>query len=234
MQEATSHILACTTDSCSQPCVQALIHRAATGRPFSILKYAMTADGKIATTAGHAAWVSCAESRARVFAARARSDAVIVGGNTVRRDNPRLTTRAETGHTPVRIVMSRTLDLPEVRPLCEPSGSGLEPVLVLLWLGRLHLKPRGCPGCHAWHLLAHLLVHRPMAPCSLGPQDAPLGCEAWQICWTGLHAAEAAPAAGQLCGMASCTGAAASNGMQQQQQQQQWAVSAPVTGTGTG
>ena len=95
--------------------VQALIHRAATGRPFSILKYAMTADGKIATSAGHAAWVSCAESRARVFAARARSDAVIVGGNTVRRDNPRLTTRAEGGHTPVRIVMSRTLDLPEVR-----------------------------------------------------------------------------------------------------------------------
>ena len=94
--------------------VQALIHRAATGRPFSILKYAMTADGKIATSAGHAAWVSCAESRARVFAARARSDAVIVGGNTVRRDNPRLTTRAKGGHTPVRIVMSRTLELPEV------------------------------------------------------------------------------------------------------------------------
>ena len=43
-----------------------------------------------------------------------RSDAVIVGGNTVRRDNPRLTTRAEGGHTPARIVMSRTLELPEV------------------------------------------------------------------------------------------------------------------------
>ena len=44
-----------------------------------------------------------------------RSDAVIVGGNTVRRDNPRLTTRREGGHTPVRVVMSRTLDLPQVR-----------------------------------------------------------------------------------------------------------------------
>jgi RibD C-terminal domain len=46
---------------------------------------------------------------------RARSDAVIVGGETVRRDNPRLTTRREGGHMPVRIVMSRTLDLPAVR-----------------------------------------------------------------------------------------------------------------------
>lgn len=52
--------------------------------------------------------------RALVFETRARSDAVIVGGNTVRRDNPRLTTRREGGHTPVRMVMSRTLDLPEV------------------------------------------------------------------------------------------------------------------------
>jgi RibD C-terminal domain len=63
---------------------------------------------------GHAAWVSSAESRQRVFAERARSDAVVVGGQTVRRDNPRLTTRSSGGHTPVRVVMSRTLDLPKV------------------------------------------------------------------------------------------------------------------------
>lgn len=44
---------------------------------------------------------------------RAGSDAVVVGGNTVRRDNPRLTTRRDSGHLPVRVVMSRTLDLPE-------------------------------------------------------------------------------------------------------------------------
>ena len=63
---------------------QALLHRAATGRPFSVLKYAMTADGKIATCAGHAAWVSSPASRQLVFEARMRSDAIVVGGNTVR------------------------------------------------------------------------------------------------------------------------------------------------------
>jgi diaminohydroxyphosphoribosylaminopyrimidine deaminase/5-amino-6-(5-phosphoribosylamino)uracil reductase len=50
-----------------------------------------------------------------VYLERARSDAIIVGGNTLRRDNPQLTTRQEGGHTPTRIVVSRTLDLPKVR-----------------------------------------------------------------------------------------------------------------------
>jgi diaminohydroxyphosphoribosylaminopyrimidine deaminase/5-amino-6-(5-phosphoribosylamino)uracil reductase len=89
-----------------------LLARAALGRPLGLLKYAMTLDGKIATAAGHSAWVSSPDSRARVFAARARADAVVVGGNTVRRDDPRLTTRAAGGHHPARLVMSRTLDLP--------------------------------------------------------------------------------------------------------------------------
>jgi diaminohydroxyphosphoribosylaminopyrimidine deaminase/5-amino-6-(5-phosphoribosylamino)uracil reductase len=64
---------------------EALVHRAVLRRPLGILKYAMTLDGKIATAMGHSAWVSSSQSRARVFEQRAWSDAVIVGGNTVRR-----------------------------------------------------------------------------------------------------------------------------------------------------
>ena len=64
---------------------EALVHRAVLRRPLGILKYAMTLDGKIATTMGHSAWVSSSQSRACVFEQRAWSDAVIVGGNTVRR-----------------------------------------------------------------------------------------------------------------------------------------------------
>ena len=89
-----------------------LLYRARHNLPMSTLKYAMTLDGKIAASSGHAAWVSSAVSRDRVFKARAQSDAVIVGGNTVRNDNPSLTTRQEGGHQPDRIVMSRALDLP--------------------------------------------------------------------------------------------------------------------------
>ena len=72
---------------------EALRFRAANGLPFSVLKYAMTLDGKIAASTGHAAWVTSTDARKRVFEIRRQSDAVIVGGNTVRRDNPRLTTR---------------------------------------------------------------------------------------------------------------------------------------------
>ena len=91
---------------------EALLHRAVLRRPMGILKYAMTLDGKIAASSGHSAWVSSPDSRRIVFDTRSRCDAVIVGGQTVRRDNPRLTTRREGGHQPIRIVMSRTLDLP--------------------------------------------------------------------------------------------------------------------------
>ncbi|XP_073315783.1 riboflavin biosynthesis protein PYRR, chloroplastic isoform X2 [Primulina huaijiensis] len=90
-----------------------LLYRTACGVPFSVLKYAMTLDGKIAASSGHASWISSKKSRNRVFELRGRSDAVIVGGNTVRQDNPRLTARHGGGHVPQRIVMSTSLDLPE-------------------------------------------------------------------------------------------------------------------------
>ncbi|KAL3838545.1 hypothetical protein ACJIZ3_023136 [Penstemon smallii] len=94
-----------------------LLYRAAYRVPFSVLKYAMTLDGKIAASSGHASWISSKMSRSRVFELRGRSDAVIVGGNTVRKDNPRLTARHGGGHLPQRIVMSKSLDLPEVANL---------------------------------------------------------------------------------------------------------------------
>lgn len=90
-----------------------LLYRSSMRSPFSTLKFAMTLDGKIAASTGHAAWVSSKASRQRVFATRGRNDAIIVGGNTVRRDNPNLTTRQDGGHLPVRIVMSRTMHLPD-------------------------------------------------------------------------------------------------------------------------
>eukprot|EP00249_Psilotum_nudum_P007571 c20661_g1_i3 orf=333-2045(+) len=99
-----------------------LLYRAACQVPFSTLKYAMTLDGKIAATTGHSAWVSGKMSRERVLAIRGRSDAIIVGGNTVQQDNPTLTTKKEGGHFPVRIVMSRRLCLPEDAKLWDVSS----------------------------------------------------------------------------------------------------------------
>jgi len=91
---------------------EAFIHRVMQHKPFGILKYAMTLDGKIATTTGHSAWVSGPQSRQQVHQLRSRCDAVIVGGNTVRKDNPNLTSHGQSEHNPLRVVMSRQLNLP--------------------------------------------------------------------------------------------------------------------------
>jgi diaminohydroxyphosphoribosylaminopyrimidine deaminase / 5-amino-6-(5-phosphoribosylamino)uracil reductase len=91
---------------------EAFIHRQTHHQPFGILKYAMTLDGKIAATTGHSAWVTSKASRHLVHQTRSTCDGVIIGGNTVRQDNPNLTTHGVTSHNPLRVVMSRSLDLP--------------------------------------------------------------------------------------------------------------------------
>ncbi|AHB88775.1 bifunctional diaminohydroxyphosphoribosylaminopyrimidine deaminase / 5-amino-6-(5-phosphoribosylamino)uracil reductase RibD [Thermosynechococcus sp. NK55a] len=98
---------------------EAFVHRVRYQRPFGIFKYAMTLDGKIASRAGHSLWVSGEAARAMVHQLRSECDAVIVGGNTVRLDNPLLTSRHE--HNPLRVVMSRTLDLPRDASLWETT-----------------------------------------------------------------------------------------------------------------
>ena len=66
-----------------------------TGRPWVIAKWAMTLCGKIATRAGQSRWISCSQSRAIVHELRGRVDAIIIGGETARQDDPLLTARPE-------------------------------------------------------------------------------------------------------------------------------------------
>lgn len=81
-----------------------------TGQPFVILKLAMTLDGRIATEAGISQWITGAVSRQYVQRLRRWSDAIMVGGETVRQDNPSLTVRtpAHWPNQPQKIVYSRT------------------------------------------------------------------------------------------------------------------------------
>jgi diaminohydroxyphosphoribosylaminopyrimidine deaminase/5-amino-6-(5-phosphoribosylamino)uracil reductase len=90
-----------------------------TGRPWVVLKAAATLDGKLATRTGDSRWVSGAASRALVHRWRDELDAVLVGGGTVRADDPELTTRLDApavdGRPPrhaTRVVLSGRLDLP--------------------------------------------------------------------------------------------------------------------------
>lgn len=74
-------------------------------RPYVILKWAQSADGKIATPSGDSKWISGAESRQLVHRLRARLDAVMVGSGTVLADDPQLTAR----DVPVRRVARRVV-----------------------------------------------------------------------------------------------------------------------------
>jgi diaminohydroxyphosphoribosylaminopyrimidine deaminase/5-amino-6-(5-phosphoribosylamino)uracil reductase len=88
--------------------------RVTEGRPFVTLKLAATLDGRIATAGGESRWITGAEARRMVHLLRAQSDAVMVGGGTARADDPGLTVRGMGEvRQPVRVVVSRGIDLPE-------------------------------------------------------------------------------------------------------------------------
>ena len=78
-----------------------------TGKPFVILKTAMSLDGKIATTSGESQWITSEASRQRGHEVRDTVDAILVGRGTVARDNPALTTRLQNrdGQDATRIVL---------------------------------------------------------------------------------------------------------------------------------
>lgn len=84
-----------------------------TGRPYVTLKLATTLDGRIATFSGDSKWVTGEAARSRVQKLRKLADAVMVGGETLRRDAPQLTVRepADWKRQPLRIVATRDAKL---------------------------------------------------------------------------------------------------------------------------
>ena len=84
-----------------------------TGLPWVTLKVALTLDGYIAQPDGTARWITGPEARRWVHQLRGEHDAVLVGAETIRRDNPRLTPREVFAfHPPLRLILSRSLQFP--------------------------------------------------------------------------------------------------------------------------
>jgi diaminohydroxyphosphoribosylaminopyrimidine deaminase / 5-amino-6-(5-phosphoribosylamino)uracil reductase len=96
-----AHLREAGIDVCTQLCAaegsrlnEAYLHFMRTGRPFVHLKMALSLDGKIATRMGDSRWITGEAARARVHELRHQCDAIMVGGGTVRADDPLLTDRS--------------------------------------------------------------------------------------------------------------------------------------------
>ncbi len=87
-------------------------HWIETGKPWVILKWAMTLDGKIATVRGESRWITGEAARAHAHGLRRRVDAVLVGTETALRDDPLLNPRPARARYPARVVLDRRGRLP--------------------------------------------------------------------------------------------------------------------------
>ena len=111
-------------------------------RPRVTLKLATSLDGRIATAAGESQWITGDAARSEVQRLRAAHDAVLVGAETVRKDNPSLLARTEPppAQQPARVVVTTALDIsPDAKMFADISVS---PVI-------LFGAPRVSPARHA-------------------------------------------------------------------------------------
>lgn len=141
------------------------LHHRRTGRPYVVLKMALTLDSRTVAPAG-ARWITGDAARTRVHALRAESDAIVVGIGTVLADDPELTVRHVIGPSPRRIVLSRNAAVPagaRVNP-CDTWSRGIDGLLDELGRdGALQVLVEGGPAVagafHAAGLIDRYVLH---------------------------------------------------------------------------
>jgi diaminohydroxyphosphoribosylaminopyrimidine deaminase / 5-amino-6-(5-phosphoribosylamino)uracil reductase len=97
-------------------------------RPRVTLKLATSLDGRIATALGESRWITGEGARAEVQKLRAAHDAVMIGAETARRDDPSLLARTEPppAKQPARVVLTSQFDIPfEGKLFANPDQSPL-------------------------------------------------------------------------------------------------------------
>ena len=90
-------------------------------RPYIILKWAQSADGKIAANGNHRTYISNEYTNILVHRWRSEEAAILVGAGTAIMDNPALTVRAWKGNNPLRLLIDRNLKTPASAQLLDQS-----------------------------------------------------------------------------------------------------------------
>ena len=105
--------------------LEGYLTRSRHGRPHTTLKLATSLDGYIAMADGTSQWITGPEARAHGHAMRARSDTILVGGETLRTDSPRLDVRLPglEARSPARWVLTRGTAPDGWQAIADPAAS---------------------------------------------------------------------------------------------------------------
>jgi diaminohydroxyphosphoribosylaminopyrimidine deaminase/5-amino-6-(5-phosphoribosylamino)uracil reductase len=94
-------------------------------RPFVIAKCGMSLDGRLTRSSAESRWITGPSARRHARQLRRRVDAILIGAETVRVDNPRLTVRGVRGaRQPWRVVLTRSSNLPQRARLFSDQWAG--------------------------------------------------------------------------------------------------------------
>ncbi len=143
------HGLEVTTGVCEEECKElnkVFFHYIRTKQPYVVMKYAMTADGKIATRTGASQWITGETARRQVQISRHQYMGIMAGVGTVLADNPRLTCRLEGGRNPVRIICDTNLRTPLSATVVK-TAEEIPTILATAVLEPERLKPYQEFGC---------------------------------------------------------------------------------------
>lgn len=129
-------------------------HYITTHTPYVVMKYAMTADGKIATKTGASKWITGEEARAKVQRFRHNYMGIMAGIGTVLADDPMLNVRVKGLRSPVRIICDSRLRIPKESRICQTARE--YPTIVACAYGEIPRKAEelrelgvqivNCPG----------------------------------------------------------------------------------------
>ena len=106
------------------------LHFTENKRPFVLLKLGMTLDGKIATGSGESQWITGAQARKEVQRLRYEYDAILVGVNTLRQDDPSLDVRWTRSNSIIKVILDSRLRTPSKAQLFNSSDR------VIIFCGR--------------------------------------------------------------------------------------------------
>ena len=126
-------------------------HYIRTRRPYVVMKYAMTLDGKIAAYTGASRWITGEAARQRVHRDRHRYRGILAGVGTVLADDPLLTCRMPGGRNPVRVICDTHLRTP-LKSRVVRTAAQAETIFATCVADPRRIAPYTDAGCQVWTL----------------------------------------------------------------------------------